>query len=79
MSINKRFNNAIVPCKRCVFVSYEQRGKSEDADTPTLAFCRLDPPQVVPVNGGGKTMLPIVRPDLDGCGQGETADEFEQV
>ena len=73
--INKKFEGtAITPCKRCVFFSFEERGVDK-----RLGFCRLDPPQViVDRDGNPKTVLPIVRPELDGCGQGEVALDSKQ-
>ena len=71
MDTNEKFtkNTNITPCGKCVFFVYEERGS-----IGKIGFCRLDPPQVVVVEGKPKTVLPVVRPELDGCGQGELAE-----
>ena len=70
---NKFTGTAIVPCNKCVFFVWEERGMRQDAISQKLGFCRLDPPTVVVVENQPKTVLPIVRPERDGCGQGELA------
>ena len=70
MSDNKFAGHpSITPCEICVFFSFEARGLEK-----RMGFCRLDPPQViVDKDGNPKTVLPVVRADRDGCGQGELA------
>ena len=74
MSDNKFSGTAITPCGRCVFFSFEERGVEK-----RMGFCRLDPPQViVDREGNPKTVLPVVRAERDGCGQGELALDLTQ-
>jgi hypothetical protein len=74
--INKFAGTSIIPCRQCAFFLFEERG----ATGKQIGFCRLDPPVVVVVNYTEiKTVLPVVSPDRDGCGQGELLEEFVGV
>ena len=74
MSDNKFSGTSIIPCDRCVFFSFEERGIEK-----RIGFCRLDPPQViVGRDGNPKTVLPVVKAERDGCGQGELALDIEK-
>ena len=71
ISNNKFTGTHIIPCGQCVFFVWEERGTSG-----RLGFCRLDPPVVVVIDNQPKTVLPVVRPDRDGCGQGELVEAY---
>ena len=83
-NVDKFAGTGIVRCfdtkknVKCMYFSFEDRGQRGD-ERVQLGFCRLDPPTVTSVtNRDGnliaKSVLPVVQPDLDGCGQGELAE-----